>query len=207
MNRQSAAVFVCLFCLVLSASSQQPGNVRGTVVDETGKPVGAAQIIVDPADDRPRARAQRVAEADADGKFVMENLPLGIYKVFPKKDSAGYPDTSFAFYSNQVFATVSLTAISPSVNLMLKVGPPVGALTGSVTDGKGNAIAATFLLRRASDADNWISMSQPSDYRILLPPKLMYCWKCLRKDTRRGIAAELSTHSRELPFDSNLGKR
>jgi hypothetical protein len=159
------------FCVVnYPAVSQQLGTIAGTVLDETGNKVVGAHVIVDPLDERPKASALLVVETDIEGKFSMANLALGSYKVFAGKDSAGYPDTSFAFYSNHIFPTVSITVSSPSANLVLKVGPPAGVLTGLVNDGKDNPIAATFLLRRASDPTNWISLSQRPEYRVLIPP-------------------------------------
>ena len=165
------AVMILSFCIVnYPAVSQQPGAVAGTVLNETGNKVVGALVIVDPLDERPKASALLVVETDIEGKFSMSNLAFGSYKVFARKDSAGYPDTSFAFYSDHTFPTVSLTASSPSANLIVKVGPPAGVLTGLVKDGKDNPIAATFFLRRASDPDNWISMSERPEYRVLIPP-------------------------------------
>ena len=101
----------------------------------------------------------------------MDDLELMTYKVFAMKESSGYPNTAAAFYSNHIFPTATLTATTPVVDLVLKVGPPAGVITGAVRDATtGNPVDAAFLLRRAADLDNWISMSQRSDYRVLVPP-------------------------------------
>jgi len=140
-------------------------------VDEVGKPVATAQVIVDPMDGRPRSNAIQIVETDNGGRFSVAGLVFGSYKVFAKKDPAGYPDTSFAFYSNHLFATAALTPDAPVVDLILKVGPPASVVTGLVTGARNDPVSATFLLRRASDPENWISMSQRPEYRVLLPPR------------------------------------
>jgi Carboxypeptidase regulatory-like domain len=170
MKRTSLAVCFSVFCFLVYGRAQESGTIRGAVVDDVGKPVVTAQVIVDPADGRPRSNGVRLVETDGSGRFSMGNLAMGTYKVFAKKDSAGYPDTSFAFYSNHMFTTATLTSGAPEVDLILKVGPAASMLTGLVTDAEGHPINATFLLRRASDRDNWISMSQRPEYRILVPP-------------------------------------
>jgi hypothetical protein len=169
MNRL-LTLFLSTLCLLAHGFAQQPGTIAGTVMDEVGKPLTGAHVIVDPADGRPRSSGLLIVETDKSGHFSIDSLALGTYKVFAKKDSAGYPDTSFAFYSNQVFATATLTRDAPIVNLMLKVGPVAGTMTGVVTGVRKDPISATFMLRRAADPNNWISMSQRPEYRILLPP-------------------------------------
>jgi hypothetical protein len=168
--KTSSMLCLSVLCFLVYGRAEQPGAIRGVVVDEVGKPVASAQVIVDPIDGRPRGNAVQVVETDTTGRFSMGDLDFGSYKVFAKKDSAGYPDTSFAFYSNHIFATATLTPDVPVASLILKVGPAAGVVVGVVTDPENGPIGATFLLRRAADPDNWISLSQRPDYRIMVPP-------------------------------------
>jgi hypothetical protein len=157
--------------LLLFPMPENPGSIRGTVVNEVGAPVPAATVRVDPLDGRPMAAPVQMVETDAQGHFSMRNLDLGSYKVFAMKESLGYPNTAFAFYSGHVFPTVTLTTTTPAADVVLRVGPPAGVLTGTVKEsGTDNPVSATFLLRRATDHDNWVSMSQRSTYRVLIPP-------------------------------------
>lgn len=172
MKRKFSALCLSVFCFLAYGGAQQAGTIKGAVMDELGKPVVTAQVIVDPIDGRPRGNAVQLIETDNSGHFSISSLALGSYKVFAKKDSAGYPDTSFAFYSNHIFATATLTANAPVVDLTLTVGPAAGVITGLVTNAENDPINTSFLLRRASDADNWISMSQKADYRVLVPPSV-----------------------------------
>jgi hypothetical protein len=166
-----AAVALILIMPCMAAAAERPGSVRGTVVDENGVPLAAAQVSVDALDGLPRLSPVLTAETDKEGHFLIANLELGNYKVFAKKESMGYPDTSFAFYSGQVFTTVSVTSAAPGADTLLKVGPPAGVIDGKVQDAlAGVPVSATFLLRRTLDPNNWISTSQKADYRVLIPP-------------------------------------
>jgi carboxypeptidase family protein len=147
-----------------------PGLVRGEVVDDAGAPVAGAQVSVDAMDGMQRLSPVRMAETDKRGHFLIGNLELGSYKVFAKKESAGYADMAFAFYSHQVFTTVTLMANAPAADVALKVGPKAGVLLGTVTDNATKQpIATTFTLRRVGAPDEWISVGQRSDYRVLVP--------------------------------------
>lgn len=150
--------------------AQQVGSIRGTVADMNGIPVVAARVSVDPLDGRPRAFPVREAETDKSGHFSIGNLDLGTYGVFAMKESSGYPDTASAFYSNHVFPTAALTADIPTADLIVKIGPPAGVISGLVTDGTtNNPVDTAFLLRRTASPDNWISLSQRPKYRVLVP--------------------------------------
>lgn len=167
------ATSLAAFLPIASAATQRPGSISGTVVNETGSPVVQAQVRVDPLDGRVRASPVRMVETDKDGHFIMNDLDLMSYKVFAIKESVGYPNTAFGFYSNNVFPTVTLTASVPTADIALKVGPPAGVVSGSVIDAvTGVPLSAGFLLRRISDPGNWISMSQRADYRVLVPPSV-----------------------------------
>jgi hypothetical protein len=166
-----AFAFVAIGSAVLFA--QGAGSVRGTVIDEQGQPVAGAQVRCDPADGRPAARALLIVETDKNGRFSVGNLGLGSYKLFAMKESSGYPNTAFGFYSNNVFPTVTLTTAVPGADITLRVGPSAGVLSGSVSDAvTGAPLPNSFLLRRSSDPENWISMSQKADYRVLVPPSV-----------------------------------
>jgi hypothetical protein len=150
---------------------QLAGSIQGTVVNEKGMPVPVAQVRVDPLDGRPRADAVLIVETDRSGHFLVSNLELESYKLFAMKESLGYADTAAAFYSNNVFPTVTLTASVPTVDITLRVGPPAGVLSGRVSSAvSGDPVPGAILLRRVLDPGYWISMSQKPDYRVLLPP-------------------------------------
>lgn len=161
------SVFVAVSC----AFAQQPGTIRGTVVDEKGQPVPAATVRIDPLNAVPMSTIIREVETDKNGRFSMGDLELGPHKIFAMKEAAGYPNTAFGFYSNHIFPTVTLTSSTPEATLIISIGPPAGVLKGLTKNAATNeAVRATFLLRRAANPDNWISLAQQAEYRVLLPP-------------------------------------
>jgi hypothetical protein len=153
------------------ARPQDTGLIRGTVTDENGAPIAKAKVNADPADGRPRASLVHFVETDEGGRFLIERLSWGKYKVFAKKEDAGYPDLHWSFYSNDVFQTAIITPEAPSAELQIRLGPKAAIMTGSVTNGAtGAPVTADFKLIRARSSDKWISTSKRSDYRVLLPP-------------------------------------
>lgn len=170
-TKKWAKFFLITVAVCGTSVAQNSGSVRGSVVDENGVAVEGATVECDPADPRPWARDLQTVQTDKDGKFVANRLPLGSYKLFAMKESVGYPNLSFAFYSNHIFPTAALTEANPAAEVILKVGPSAGVITGTVRDAfTGNPTDAGFLLRRVSNVDNFISMSQRPEYRVLLPP-------------------------------------
>ena len=89
------------------------------------------------------------------------------------KESAGYPDTSGAFYSNNVFPTVTLTASVPEPSTLARSGPASGSNVG-LCHRRLDRRACSCLLPAQEDLDpgQWILMSQKSDYRVLVPPSV-----------------------------------
>ena len=173
MNRKKIPILPCLlaaFFVVHVSTAQQIYSIRGKVVDEKGAPLVGAEVRADPLAGGPRSDIVRSVETDRDGRFSIVDLEPITYKIFAMKEAAGYPNTAFSFYSGNIFPTVKLTNSDPAAEVVLSIGPPAGAVIGTVRDAvSGNAITATFLLRRLSDTENWLSMSQPSGFRVLVP--------------------------------------
>jgi len=155
----------------ISCTTKGKGSISGTILDEKGMPLVGAMVRADLIDSRPMGKALNLVETDANGHFLFSLIELTSYKIFAMKESAGYPNTAAAFYSHQVFLTVTLTESMPTADITLKLGPPAAMVTGIVT----NAITAapldvSVLLRRVSDPDEWISIGQRAAYRVLVPP-------------------------------------
>ena len=78
-----------LFCsLALSAQSEWGGGLKGTVVNRVGKtPLAKAELVI-------LQNGEQVTSmvSDADGKFVLESLPDGIYRVVVK--APGFMDAN-----------------------------------------------------------------------------------------------------------------
>jgi hypothetical protein len=109
-------------------------------------------------------------ETDAEGHFSIAGLPWGRYRIFTKKEIAGYPNMAFSFYSNDLFSEATITSTVPSADVQIQLGPKGGVLVGSVTNaGTGAPVNASFKLTRLASPESWLSTSEPPDYRVLLP--------------------------------------
>jgi hypothetical protein len=154
-------------------AAQEVGKVQGFVLNERGSPEMGVTVSVEPLDATPTTSLVRESETDKNGRFAVQNLPLGAYKVFTKKESSSYPDTAFAFYSGNAFPTVMLTEKVPTADLLVKLGPQAGAIAGQIQDRvTGAPIKATFLLKRSDPPNYWISLSQDATFRILVPQNI-----------------------------------
>ncbi|MEN7548861.1 TonB-dependent receptor [Rapidithrix thailandica] len=85
---------ILLFCLLMGGYAfGQNGTIRGTVVDDAnGEPLIGATVAVD--------GTQRGASCDLDGRFSIENLPVGTYKL----------TVSFISYQTQIVNNVEVKA-------------------------------------------------------------------------------------------------
>jgi hypothetical protein len=172
--RNHAAAFVFCLCLCLGVPSQvrparTSGIIRGTVVDERGALVSDATVEVKPLGKLLATMLPQV-KTDPHGRFVIQRLPWGKYGVFAMKEGVGYPNLGFRFYSNNVFPKVTLSAADPDAHLRIRLGPKAGVLTGRVTDAvSGRPVNANFKLVKAAAPHDWLSESQPSSFRVLLP--------------------------------------
>jgi hypothetical protein len=142
-------------------------------VDENGVPIGKAKVNVDPKDGKVRISIVDYGETDSDGRFLIERLEWGEYRVFAMKEDAGYPNLAASFYSHNVFPSVTIGPANPIAHIQIQLGPRSGVLVGSVTDAtNGGPVNAGFKLTRAESPNEWLSRSVPSEYRILLPPSV-----------------------------------
>ena len=151
----------------------QTGAIRGTVIDETDRPIQLARVRAFALSGPPQNSAANIVETDQGGHFAFESLPWGRYGLVAMKEDAGYPNTYWQFYGNGNFQMVALTSKISVVDVQIKLGPKAGVLTGEVTDAEtGEALKAAFKLVRAATPHLWLSTSQPTHYHVLLPPSV-----------------------------------
>lgn len=157
--------------LVGSAAIAQPkGAISGTVVDQTGAPISRAMVRIDPADGRPRVDLVRYVDTNREGEFLMDRLDWGKYRVFAMKESAGFPNMVWSFYSNNVFPRVSISPKVPLAQIRLRLGAKAAILTGVVADATtGKPLNPGFKLIRAESPEEWLSVTQLAHYRVLIP--------------------------------------
>lgn len=159
---------------LILASSQfligQTGIIRGTVLDESGRPLQGAKV-------HPEIQGKimmmhsvvRYVETDENGSFAIDRLAFATYHVIGMKEEAGYPNLTFSFYAGQRQAdSVEISQDHPAASIELKLGPRAGVLKGTVKDAvTGKPVPASF--RLSAGATRWMSTSQPSNFRVLIP--------------------------------------
>lgn len=153
-----------------SALSQAIGSIQGKVVDDNGHALAGAQVQVDAADGKVRADFLRYQTTDKNGLFKFDRLAMGQYRVFAKKEADGFPDTSFAFYSNHSVTKAILTRRAPNANVIVKVTKG-GRLLGTIrSDAYTQPSGATFELRYQANPKIWFTTAFRTPFQLLVPP-------------------------------------
>jgi hypothetical protein len=164
-------VLIVFATSALAQTKQPTGEIRGTVTDQSGKPVSAATVYAVPQglfnDAIPRS-----VKTDSNGVFDFRGgFQLGAYKLYTRKDADGYPDPLDTFYAD-------LKAEAPEARL--SVDHPVSTVT--VTMGRQAAVLAGRIIDRDSGAGlraklaildaqgHGHSVIVDGNYRVLVPP-------------------------------------
>jgi hypothetical protein len=165
---------ICLFLSALLVSRglsvQMAGVIRGTVVDEEGRPLKGAKVHVE---DRRFIlhTALRFYETDADGRFQIGHLPWGSYSILAGKEDDGYPDTKFAFYGNLKVPKVLLTPSSAIQNVTIHLEPKAGIVdvNSVVSAATWESIKAASVTLRRDENTNFFITASPTMTRLLVP--------------------------------------
>ncbi|HTC90779.1 MAG TPA: carboxypeptidase-like regulatory domain-containing protein, partial [Bryobacteraceae bacterium] len=108
--RTIATLIVCVMSLSVTwAQSQNTSQITGTVQDASGAPVPGAQIKATQTD----TGISRVVSSEADGVYVLPNLPIGPYRLEVTK-------SGFSTYVQT--GIVLQVATNPTVDISLKIG-------------------------------------------------------------------------------------
>lgn len=141
--RTRGIVFLFLALDLMSAQTQPPyhGRIRGTVVDDTGKPFPDALVcFAVPASD---TGATCNGPVNRRGEFCIKGcspvrgsrgefdirVPVETTRIFAEKPEAGYMDDSDLTRAGMA---VQLTESAPTAQLSLKIGPKPAKLTFNV---------------------------------------------------------------------------
>lgn len=117
-------------------SFSEPGTIHGVVFDQTGKPLSEADVYV--ITDTRTSRWECVsAVSDAEGSFVLQGVPPGSYYIYAHKNSAGYPDDFYAFFSTDPPRPWVKVEAENTTEVVIQKGPSSASLELSVTDENG----------------------------------------------------------------------
>jgi hypothetical protein len=112
--------------------SQGKGQIEGTVVTEQRTPIANAIVYLLENGRSP------VTTTDSNGRFSFKEVPVGSHKIIAYKESDGFPNMIWSFYSeaygNKGFRLISVTENQSTRNIFISLGPKAGRLLLSVID-------------------------------------------------------------------------
>jgi Carboxypeptidase regulatory-like domain len=118
---------LCVLCaLALAAQEQAQGLIRGTVVDQQGKPIAAAMVNADPIDGVVRHTLVRYVETDQEGHFSIDRLQWGRYRVYAKQEDLAYPDMAFPVYDKDTLNEANITPDAPIALICIRLAREPG---------------------------------------------------------------------------------
>jgi hypothetical protein len=161
-----------LFILLSAAQStaqNATGTIAGVVRDLRGTPVPRASVY---AVDENDMRRRISTTADESGRFVLPDVPAGIFSVHAYKESAGYPDTFFSFFAinERAWQQVQVEGGRTTGNVVLRLGPRYAVLKLTVSDEQGNPLDAVLTFTRVDDPKRPYSVGSNSSMELLVPP-------------------------------------
>jgi hypothetical protein len=133
----SALLVTLISQLLAPAGKAQGTSLQGVVEDADGNAVEAAQVIL--TRDAGESR-ERVVKSDKSGHFIFEDVAVGDYLVYARKEESGFPDTMFAFFGIGQPKPMRI-AIQETVSpVIVRIGKPDGFLSCTVTDQTGRPV-------------------------------------------------------------------
>jgi 5-hydroxyisourate hydrolase-like protein (transthyretin family) len=146
------------------------GAISGVVLNNRGEPVAGARVHALSTERRPVAALVKYVETDADGRFLMGQVEYGSYRLYALKETDGYPDRSFSFYSNGLTFQATVSEGSPHAEALIVLGPIAGRLTGLISDSAtGQPLNGRLHLWRIKDPANFFDTNVRSQCEILIP--------------------------------------
>lgn len=177
MKIVSLSWVILLASLGSFGTTPQTGAIKGTVVDEAGHPIAAAQVStgydLDSKDVQVWAGQVPTFPTDANGHFVVTNPNLVVghhYKVYAKKEEAGYPDMMNSLFNPRDEAVVALAEPKDkALDVTVQLGPKAMVLTWDVKDSATGRSLNNIVFFNVTRADEGGSGGSNGDRRLLLP--------------------------------------
>lgn len=186
MSRDQTARVALALCLLLgiapaagaarqarrSAPRRSPrgGAITGVVINTRGRPIAGAKVsylrlgVVN-------IGAVVYSVTGRRGRYRFANLDWGRYNVYAEKESAGYPDQSFALYGTGLpLPLATLSPRHPRASVVVHVAR-AAVLTGTVTDAAtGKPVPDLTVLLKEPVSGAWFSGTAEANLYILIPP-------------------------------------
>lgn len=176
MKRHIAFTTLCVLCAMIATATT--ATIKGVVIDEAGNPVDLASVLardIEPKDDgtvEVQMGTVPWVETDEQGQFVIRGLIAGHhYKVYAKKEEAGYADPTIPTYNPHDDAQVVVASDSPrsSPDVQLQLGPKAAVLHYDLKDAvTGKAMRKYTITVTRMDTDYSFSGTEAGN-KVLVP--------------------------------------
>ena len=150
------------------------GDIEGVVITGEGKPVAAAKVYVFEIGGSP------VANSDENGRFKFKDVVVGRHLVLAYKESDGFPNPVWSFYSHAPnapqFPAVDVRG-NETVSVMVRLGPRASQLLISLIDANTKQVIsdAEVVMNHVKEPKTLLKSgsnqtSGPFRFNLLVPP-------------------------------------
>ncbi len=149
------------------------GVIRGVVINERNEPVSEAIIEL-----QPQAKVVHgilpSTQSDRDGRFVVDHLMWGPYRIFVSKEKDGYPNTTWGIYTIGSTPVAKISPDCPETEIAVNVGPKAAiiivhasnSLTGETVD---SALVGVSIWRWPDHRRDWLSGTLRENDSFFIP--------------------------------------
>jgi len=171
MKTRVLASFLFLTTLAFGRAYGQEAAIVGSVHDLDGKPISRAVVYAYNTAHATGRFVRLSTLTGSDGGFRIKNLSPGSYRVHAYKESDGYPDTFYAFFTANRNAWKSVEVYANRMaRVDLELGPKGAKLNISIRDDAGNMVAGSVSFQKLTDRQPSYSESVDPDSQIIVPP-------------------------------------
>lgn len=163
-----------LALLFITLASQQPPNrttasVTGTVQDGNGSPISGANVQAILESDY---KKQFPDITDSNGRFAISELPAGTFFLQAYKESDGYPQSFFAFFSRpgMQFPSITLKPGEAISGAVIKLGAKAARINLDIASQDGKPLDAALSFSRPDVVNGSYSVGVNSKTSLLVPP-------------------------------------
>ena len=153
-----------------SPTKHLSGEIRGTVIDQTGSPVSAATVYAVPPGLVLDEVTPRSAKTNSNGRFDFRGgIELHSYRIYARKDADGDLNPLDAFYGDgDRSVEVALSPKHPTSTVTVKLAKQAAVISGKVFDvNSGKPLKAYVGLTDAEG--NGHSVVVDGDYNLVVP--------------------------------------
>ena len=156
--------------LAQSRTKHLSGEIKGTVVDQTGSPVSSAIVYAVPRGLVLDNVTPRSVKTDRNGRFDFHGgFELRSYKLYSRKDADGYLDPLDAFYGDgDRSVEVALSPEHPSSTVTVKLGNQAAVISGKVFDVESGMPLKAYV-GLMDEEGNGHSLVVDGDYNLAIP--------------------------------------